>query len=559
MHWSIKMGMVNVGILFLLPAMVFSIAPSPNFQQLSIEFQPIDELGNFEIQYHVVGVLPANSPHAFEISSASYEQISNIEIAYKNGKAWKKLSDKKVFHRIQKGKELHDWNIKEFKLPLANEASSFVYSYQIKSEFPYPKSYLYLFPEMHFDQTALRFIKKKNINYSFPNAVKKFIQKSIDPVSKDSVFTFIFSSKEIKPLEGFHFLAYPKSQNPWKYINDFLNVDYKEDLEDIKQFALLHTRSQRDSLEKIWALFENVRSDFFYFQDYQQSNLFRPHPTHEILKNKRGDCKDLSYLLMTALTSIGFDAALGYTQMSSDPFQIKHPNLHVFNHVVCMVKYQGQYLILDPTQKNYSINYPPMHLQGQDIFVVGAAKGFTYRCPQTSAKQNHSKIKIDLYQTGHTFKGTIQESTRGYLSFDKPTHAFFNQEAQWILEKEDQIQFKPVLNTVEGKTFISLQNFPTLGFNWKNPMDHSKGLNYPSQQEITINLYGKDIEWTSFPSDKIYIKNELGTLYFEIKKIDQQLTIHLLLLQNEYKAADSFYLTVDQMIKQLYHAHLVYQ
>jgi len=111
-------------------------------------------------------------------------------------------------------------------------------------------------------------------------------------------------------------------------------------------------------------------------------NAVRPRDVNEVLKNKQGDCKDISNLFCQMLNYAGISAHPALTSTISHLYQADFPSLSSFNHMISSVQYDGQFLGIDltPFGKDYSVVSCKDANTNQKIFIINDFKQEALRC-----------------------------------------------------------------------------------------------------------------------------------------------------------------------------------
>ena len=136
----------------------------------------------------------------------------------------------------------------------------------------------------------------------------------------------------------------------------------------IQRLLRLPTRAEQAGAALQW-----VQSEIRYYSVSLGESSHRPHPPAEVLRNRYGDCKDKSFLLMRMLQSLGMQAhpvlaSLGAPQrpqaMLASPL--------AFDHAVVQLHLDGRDYYLDPTRLGQ--RGPPdrmgQGLEGASVLVV---------------------------------------------------------------------------------------------------------------------------------------------------------------------------------------------
>lgn len=120
------------------------------------------------------------------------------------------------------------------------------------------------------------------------------------------------------------------------------NTDIKTLIQNIK--------ADNDSLEaQISAALRFTQDEIRYLGIELGENSHKPTPALETMRQRYGDCKDKTVLLLSLLRELGVEAypALVNTQTKLEDTL---PNIQAFDHVITMMRYNGKRYWLDPTR-----------------------------------------------------------------------------------------------------------------------------------------------------------------------------------------------------------------
>ena len=126
--------------------------------------------------------------------------------------------------------------------------------------------------------------------------------------------------------------------------------------------------------EKLLYLLNFVQDDIRYISLSIGENSHRPSKPSDVIKNRYGDCKDKSQLLVRLLEKVGIQAevALVSTSFNSGVTKLL-PSPGVFNHAIVKVNLDGQDVWLDPTDsyQRGDLNKLGFHYYGAALVVDG--------------------------------------------------------------------------------------------------------------------------------------------------------------------------------------------
>ena len=172
--------------------------------------------------------------------------------------------------------------------------------------------------------------------------------------------------------------------------------------EQIQILANKLTAGVHSEKEKVKKIFEWVRDNIRYIAVSVGIGGFKPHNSIDILKNRYGDCKDMSTLLCSAAKAVGI--TVNQVLISTKP------NGHIdtslvspfqFNHVIAYYPMKGDSgLWLDATKKGSPFGYLPWYNQDRLAFVINDQGQGTFKTTPTYPTSDNVismewKVKLD--------------------------------------------------------------------------------------------------------------------------------------------------------------------
>ena len=114
----------------------------------------------------------------------------------------------------------------------------------------------------------------------------------------------------------------------------------------IQRLLRLPTRNEQASAALQW-----VQAEIRYYSVSLGESSHRPHSPAEVLRNRYGDCKDKSFLLMRMLQSLGIPARAVLASLVAPQRPARMlPSPLAFDHAVVQVRLDGRDYYLDPTR-----------------------------------------------------------------------------------------------------------------------------------------------------------------------------------------------------------------
>src|SRR5688572_16083674 len=115
--------------------------------------------------------------------------------------------------------------------------------------------------------------------------------------------------------------------------------------------------------ERVVAALELVQAEIRYFSVSLGESSHRPALPKLVLRQRYGDCKDKSLLLIALLRALGIEAhPVLLTIGQPSGLDKLLPSPHLFNHVIVQVKVNGELYYLDPTRLG---QHGPLKRMGQ--------------------------------------------------------------------------------------------------------------------------------------------------------------------------------------------------
>jgi Domain of Unknown Function with PDB structure (DUF3857)/Transglutaminase-like superfamily len=148
-----------------------------------------------------------------------------------------------------------------------------------------------------------------------------------------------------------------------------LERDRRTPTPEIRALADSIVKGQATELDKVHALYDWVSRNIRYVSLSFGVGRYQPHTAAEVLANRYGDCKDKTTLLEALLEAEGFhgQAVLIHSKMDLDAAV---PTPHQFDHAITLVRIAGEDKWLDSTLGVGPFGYLLPQLRGKDALVV---------------------------------------------------------------------------------------------------------------------------------------------------------------------------------------------
>lgn len=229
--------------------------------------------------------------------------------------------------------------------------------------------------------------------------------------------------------------------------------------------------------DKVYKIFDYVQKNIRYVAVSLGSTFFTPRDVNETFKDKYGDCKDQTALLVSMLRECGIKAYSALIRTSSQTDinyggvnlgEIKYdmPSMGEFNHTIVVAEVKDNLICLDPTDKNTKFGEVGFYIQGNKALLIKDNQIEFIDLPILNLKDNTLKIthtiaikdNFDIEGNYQFFyNGAKEQRNRGYF--------------QSLVEPEKEKEFiKGILNKLISGAEVT-------DFDISDPFDLSKDFN----------------------------------------------------------------------------------
>lgn len=206
------------------------------------------------------------------------------------------------------------------------------------------------------------------------------------------------------------------TDNLFKYYNQQINKIDSSNNVDLNRLSLSLTANVTDTLSKIKIIYDWVQKNIKYVAFEEGPNGFIPRPAEKIYSKKYGDCKDKANLLISMLQPLNIKAFYTWVGTRSKPYAYRQlPSPHVDNHMICALKYKGQWLYLDPTAYALEYNYPSAFVQGKEALIRLSDSTYAIeKIPEVQAKENYRVDSLVININNDNLNGSGIQKNAGY-------------------------------------------------------------------------------------------------------------------------------------------------
>jgi transglutaminase-like putative cysteine protease len=183
--------------------------------------------------------------------------------------------------------------------------------------------------------------------------------------------------------------------------------------------------------ERMEAIFDYVKREIRYVSIGLGKSGYEPQNAKQVFKNKYGDCKDKSTLLISMLRTAGIPAYYVLIPTTSVGNLIKDFSFPFqFNHCIVAVENGDKYYFLDPVAEDYRFDYLPGSDRNRDVLIFKGEKTVFAKTPLAEPEENSSytqqkiiigldgSIEADVKDFGF---GRREASLRSFFMNSRPT------------------------------------------------------------------------------------------------------------------------------------------
>jgi hypothetical protein len=364
------------------------------------------------------------------------EAIGGLKARYRTGNhKYKDLGESEI-HRSDAPEEAFDNGTSQYVISWPSkgeEDMDFLYTYKVNCKELMALSSIRINDVERtdtFDYT-IRVPKGMQLYYRIP-AGSDFIQTDSNSTEAGMIYHFrAYPKKEIVRAENLPDYAYPLYQpqnirlilvrenegNAWMRLNNWY-LHFEESTSSLNETNKLLALKLKDTCTNADTITSRI---FSYVQKhifYSDRGGYLPHECNEVLKTRRGDCKDMSLLLVKLLSQCGLEANLALSSTLDYESDLDFPSLASANHMIAVAKIKNRYIYLDATDPVGRYGLPPVQVQDRKIFIITKDGGRLDSIPTPSGFDNRNRVSIHLTPSGNDLNGTIFSDYHGYSRHD---------------------------------------------------------------------------------------------------------------------------------------------
>ena len=200
-----------------------------------------------------------------------------------------------------------------------------------------------------------------------------------------------------------------------KLINRIPESKTMSNLESKVAELLEQSSNREESIKNIYSWVQN-NVKYIAFEDGMAG--FIPRAAGDVFEKKYGDCKDMANLLTTMLNKANIPCYLTWVGTNTKPYSYHEvPCTVTDNHMICAVKENGQFQILDPTNTYLQYGTSPSLLQGKEALIRIDDENYEIvKVSETEYSKNSRSDLLNLKIEDNVLSGKTESTLSGYLA-----------------------------------------------------------------------------------------------------------------------------------------------
>lgn len=248
------------------------------------------------------------------------------------------------------------------------------------------------------------------------------------------------------------------------------------------------TENQSTDLDKIKSIYYWVQDNIRYIAFEEGIAGFKPEACQRVFQQRYGDCKGMANLTKEMLQLAGYDARLAWIGTNTLAYTYNTPSLAVDNHMICVVLYQGDTLILDATEKFISLQDSGERIQGKEMMIEQGDTYLIHKVPVYKADRNKKISRYRMVLKEEVLQGKGQISLNG-------------EQKTALLYHCNNVRNEGSENLI--KRFISgdNKNFSISGLDYSSLEDRENpfSIDFNFELQNKISGYGNELYWQADP------------------------------------------------------------
>lgn len=304
------------------------------------------------------------------------------------------------------------------------------------------------------DFTYTKVHNSKETTYRWEqNDIPKLDMESSSPSIQSIAPQILYRINHYK-LNGEQIKVLSNVKDLYSWYSSLVQDAYLDENEEIIALVEDITKNLATQTDKAKAIFQWVQKNIKYIAVEDGLGGFKPRNPSTTFKNRYGDCKDMSSLLVNMLNTSGLEGR--YTWIGTRDLPYKYadvPTPMSDNHMIAAVKLDGEYVFLDATSSEVPFYYPTKFIQGKEALIYCSKDSFEIaEVTPVIASKNHNHENFEIHLSNGNIEGNGSSQLNGY-------HAeHYNNRMNSTMDKKEKRKFFEAL-TYKGNNKYQLKSF----------------------------------------------------------------------------------------------------
>ena len=251
---------------------------------------------------------------------------------------------------------------------------------------------------------------------------------------------------------------------------------------EVATLAKKLTASATTDIEKIKAIYYWVQENIRYIAFEDGIAGFRPDNCQAVYQKKYGDCKGMANLTKEMLISVGLDARLVWIGTRRLAYDYSTPSLGVDNHMICAVKYEGDFLFLDATEEFNELGEYAERIQGRQVMIEDGDNFISKTIPVANYSDNTKLLRRKLSLKDEKLSGMSSYQMSG------DSKAYFLYQINNLQQDKRELALKSYL-TDDDKS-VKIDNVETTNLEKR---DGNIKIDFDFSWEKGISAFGEEV------------------------------------------------------------------
>jgi len=179
------------------------------------------------------------------------------------------------------------------------------------------------------------------------------------------------------------------------------------------------TKGLSDPKVKAMHIYKWVQDHMRYVAYEDSLGGYIPRASSVVCARRFGDCKDMSSVLVAMCRKAGLNGYFAWIGTRSIPYKYEElPSPIDDNHMICLLKLDNKWLVMDGTARNMPFGMPPSAIQGKEALVAIDSNHYEVVPIPVAVAENNSVVDsshINIH--GDDLEGSIATHFAGYQAF----------------------------------------------------------------------------------------------------------------------------------------------